>query len=278
MLRSGLIGRAIQSSRSPWLHEEEARTQGIELHYELFDFTERGWPDDRLCRLLEELQAADFAGVNVTYPFKQAVMPLLDEIADSARTVGAVNTIAMRGGKLVGHNTDMEGFRHAFLEGLPGVPTDRVLQLGAGGAGAAVASALLSTGVRTLEIADVDQRRAEALAASLAGKFGTRRARTIATDALDTSMVDGIVNTTPIGMASHPGLPLRPELIRPGTWVADVIYFPIETELLRLARDRGCAVLNGGGMVVTQAALAFEIITGHSASIERMRGSFAASA
>lgn len=278
MYRSGLIGRAIQSSRSPWLHEEEARAQGIELHYELFDFSARDWSDDRLGELLDELQAADFAGVNVTYPFKQAVMPLLDDIAESARTVGAVNTIAMRGGKLVGHNTDMEGFRQAFLEGLPGVPIDRVLQLGAGGAGAAVASALLSIGVKTLEIADVDQRRAEALAASLAGKFGTRRARTIATGALDTRMVDGIVNTTPVGMASHPGLPVRTELLRPDMWVADVIYFPIETELLRRARERGCRVLNGGGMVIAQAALAFEIITGRPASIERMRDSFAASA
>lgn len=275
MLRSGLIGRAIQSSRSPWLHEEEARAQGIELHYELFDFTARDWSDDRLGGLLEELQDANYAGVNVTYPFKQAVMPLLDEIAESARTVGAVNTIAMRGGRLVGHNTDMEGFRQAFLKGLPGVAIDRVLQLGAGGAGAAVASALLSTGVKMLEIADVDQRRAQALAASLAGTFGTRRARTITTDALDTSGVDGIVNTTPVGMASHPGLPVPAERIRQDLWVADIIYFPIETELLRVARSKGCAVLNGGGMVVDQAALAFEIITGRPASVERMRESFA---
>src|SRR6185312_8180186 len=146
MLRSGLIGRAILHSRSPWLHEQEARAQGLELDYELFDFSDRRWPDSALGRLLPELRDKGFAGVNVTYPFKQAVIPLLDDLAESAELVGAVNTIAMREGRLVGHNSDMQGFRESFLTGLPGAPVSKVLQMGAGGAGAAVASALLSMG------------------------------------------------------------------------------------------------------------------------------------
>src|SRR6185312_5559883 len=147
MLRSGLIGRAILHSRSPWLYEEEARAQGLELAYELFDFSDRGWADAALSGLLPRLREQGYAGVNVTYPFKQAVIPLLDDLAESAELVGAVNTVAMREGRLVGHNSDMQGFRESFLAGLPDAPTGRVLQLGAGGAGAAVASALLSLGV-----------------------------------------------------------------------------------------------------------------------------------
>lgn len=261
-------------SRSPWLHEQEARAQGVELSYKLFDFHEQGWRDEALPTLLSELRDQDYAGVNVTYPFKQAVIPLLDELAESAELVGAVNTIAMREGRLVGHNTDMRGFRDSFLEGLPGVALSRVLQLGAGGAGAAVATALLSAGVETLQLVDLDPARAEALAATLARRFGANRVVTVAAGSLSTQAVDGIVNTTPMGMAAYPESPIRPDLIAPRHWVADIVYFPIETELLRLARAIGCRTVDGAGMVIAQAALAFEIITGLPADKERMRESF----
>ncbi len=274
MLRSGLIGRAILDSRSPWLHEQEARAQGLELRYELFDFSDRGWPDTALAHVLADLRDKAYAGVNVTYPFKQAVIPLLDDMAESAELVGAVNTVAMREGRLVGHNSDMQGFRESFLADLAGVPLGRVLQLGAGGAGAAVASALLSVGVGTLTIVDVDPSRAVALAARLASRFGAGRVTTAATESSVTQRVDGIVNATPMGMAANPGSPIEPDLITPRHWVADIVYFPIETELLKIAREKGCRTVNGSGMVITQAALAFEIITGFPADKDRMRRSF----
>ncbi len=274
MLRSGLIGRAILHSRSPWLHEQEARAQGLELAYELFDFSDRGWPDVSLAQLLASLRGEGYAGVNVTYPFKQSVIPLLDDLAESAELVGAVNTIAMREGRLVGHNSDMQGFRESFLAGLPGASIDRVLQLGAGGAGAAVASALLSLGVGALQLTDVDPARAEALAAMLARRFGRNRVATVPVEAIATAEVDGIVNTTPVGMSASPGTPISPALVASRHWVVDIIYFPLETELLRLAQERGCRTLNGAGMVIAQAALAFEIITGLPADKERMSRSF----
>jgi shikimate dehydrogenase len=274
VLRSGLLGRAILDSRSPWLHEQEARAQGLELSYELFDFSDRGLPDTALARVLTELRDQGYAGVNVTYPFKQAVIPLLDDLAESAELVGAVNTVAMRDGRLVGHNSDMQGFRDSFLSGLPGAETGRVLQLGAGGAGAAVASALLSLGVGALEIVDVERGRAETLAARLSRRFGEERVATTAYDELDTESVDGIVNTTPMGMGANPGSPIAPELISPRHWLADIVYFPLQTELLRIARERGCRTMNGSGMVIAQAALAFEIITGLPANKDRMRQSF----
>ncbi|WP_068078181.1 shikimate dehydrogenase [Novosphingobium lentum] len=274
MIRSGLFGRAITASRSPWLHEQEAKAQGLDLHYELFDFTERGLPDDALGPLLRQALADGFSGVNVTFPFKQAVLPLLDEVADSAALVGAVNTIAMRDGRLVGHNTDMSGFKESMEQGLPGAALHHVLQLGAGGAGAAVASALLLLGTDLLEISDVDPSRAQALAATLQARFGTDRVRASNGSGLDTATVDGIVNATPMGMASKPGMSIDPALVRPHHWVADIVYFPIETELLRQAQVKGCAILDGSGMVIAQAARAFEIITGHPADKQRMRASF----
>lgn len=274
MLRTGLIGRAIKASRSPWLHEQEARAQGLALSYELFDFTERGLDDAELGPLLRRLAGEGFSGVNITFPFKQAVLPLLDELADCARSVGAVNTVAMREGRLIGYNTDKTGFELGLAEGLPDAELGRVLQLGAGGAGAAVASALLSLGVGRLEIADVDPARAEALAARLCAEQGDSRAVAVNQAELNTAEIDGIVNTTPMGMAANPGPALDPDLIAARHWVADIVYFPLETELLRIARSKGCRTLDGSGMVIGQAARAFAIFTGHEADQQRMRRSF----
>jgi shikimate dehydrogenase len=275
MLKTGLIGRAIKASRSPWLHEQEGKAQGLELTYELFDFTERGLDDAELGPLLRRLAADGFSGVNVTFPFKQAVIPLLDALDESAASVGAVNTVAMRDGQLTGHNTDMSGFRDSLEMGLPDRKLDRVLLLGAGGAGSAVANALLSLGVGVLEITDNDQAKVASLTAQLAERYGAERVVARCGEGLETSCVDGIVNATPMGMASAPGLPIAESLIKPHLWVADIVYFPLETELLRVARANGCRTLDGSGMVISQAAAAFDVFTGCKADRARMRASFA---
>jgi shikimate dehydrogenase len=274
MLRSGLIGRDILASRSPWLHEQEARALGLELKYELFDFKALGLGEDALGPMLRRLSGEGYCGVNVTHPFKPTVMPLLDGIDDGAVLVGAVNTVAMRDGRLVGYNTDMIGFRDSFARELPGASLARVLQLGAGGAGAAVACALLSLGTPRLEIADIVRDRAEALAQRLRARFKQADVVAASIEALDTSGISGVVNATPLGMAAHPGSPLDVTRLRPHMWVVDVVYFPLETQLLREARDVGCRVLNGSGMVIGQAALAFEIMTGRVANQQRMAASF----
>ncbi|HEY6868626.1 MAG TPA: shikimate dehydrogenase, partial [Novosphingobium sp.] len=265
MLLTGLVGRSIQASRSPWLHEQEARAQGLDLTYRLFDFTALDLPDDELGRLLRRLVDEGYRGVNITYPFKQQVIALLDALDPAAASVGAVNTVAMRDGRLIGYNTDMSGFRDSLEAGLPGRRQARVLQLGAGGAGAAVANALLAAGAEVLEIADVDPARAEALCRSLADRYGAARVAARPLSGLDLAGVDGVVNATPMGMAAHPSPPLDTDLLEPRHWVADIVYFPLETELLRDARARGCRVLDGSGMAVAQAAGAFEIFTGHKA-------------
>ena len=274
MYRTGLVGRSILASRSPWLHEQEAKAQGLELSYELFDFTARGLEDGEVGPLLHRLAGEGFSGINVTFPFKQAVIALLDELAESAAMVGAVNAVEMREGRLIGHNTDMTGFRTSLDLGLPDRKQDRVLQLGAGGAGSAVANALLSLGTGHLEIADMDKNRAAALAAKLANRLGQARVSALDLASIDTAGIDGIVNTTPMGMAANPASAIAPELIEPRHWVADIVYFPLETEMLRIARTKGCQVLDGSGMVVGQAALAFEIFTGHKADTARMHRIF----
>jgi len=276
-LHSGLLGRAILASRSAWLHEQEARAQGLELTYELFDFDARGLSDAQLAPMIAALRDRGYCGFNVTYPFKQSIIPLLDELADSATLVGAVNTVAIRGGRMTGHNTDFSGFAESVREGLAGASLERVLQFGAGGAGSAVASALLSLGTQVLRLFDLDASRSRALIAALRARFPDRDIGIAEDVAATVSGVDGLVNATPLGMAAYPGSPLEEALLVPRLWVADIVYFPLETALLRAARQRGCRVMNGSRMVIGQAALAFEIITGHSADIERMRESFFAS-
>jgi shikimate dehydrogenase len=218
-----------------------------------------------------------FDGLNITHPCKQAVIPLLHELSEDAAAIGAVNTVQLRDGRRIGHNTDWWGFAEGFRRGLPDAPRDHVVQLGCGGAGAAVGHAALTLKVRRLTLTDTDPLRAEALAAQLCARFGAARA-TVASGDLSEAMAaaDGVINATPIGMTGHPGMPLPATLLRPALWVADVVYFPLETELLRTARELGCHTLDGGRMAVFQAAAAFRLFSGADPDPERMLRHFSA--
>jgi shikimate dehydrogenase len=197
----------------------------------------------------------------------------LHELSEDARDIGAVNTVVFRDGRRIGYNTDWLGFAEGFKRDLPGASLDRVVLLGAGGAGSAVAHALLSMGTRQLTIVDTDREKALALAGALQSRVaGARVSAGEAEGAIPDA--DGLVNATAVGMTKHPGLPVDPALLRASQWVADVIYFPIETELLRQARRIGCRAINGGGMVVFQAVEAFRLISGHKAVASRMQAHF----
>ncbi|MCW3474507.1 shikimate dehydrogenase [Limobrevibacterium gyesilva] len=267
---TGLIGAGIQASRTPPMHEREGDAQGLRYIYKLIDLETLGVGAEVLPALLLAAQRMGFAGVNVTHPCKQAVIALLDDLSDDARALGAVNTVVLRDGKRIGHNTDWFGFAEGFRRGLPDARLDRVVQLGAGGAGSAVAHALLTLGARQLTIVDVEPGRARSVADGLCARFGDGRA-VVGTDlAAAVAQADGLVNTTPVGMAKYPGLPLPAELLRPALWVAEIVYFPMETELLRTARALGCRTLDGGGMAVFQAVEAFRLFTGIKPDAERM--------
>lgn len=266
----GLIGAGIGRSLSPAMHEEEARRQGLHLLYQPIDLEQAGRSAHQLAQLLAAAQAVGFAGLNITYPCKQAVVPLLDQLSPPARAMNAVNTVVLRDGKRIGHNTDGAGWRWGFERALPGAAVDVVVLLGAGGAGSAIAHALMDLPVRQLRIVDVDVPRAQALADALAAMHGARVvAMPGAAEAFD-GAVDGLVHATPTGMDKMPGMPLPASLLRASTWVSEAVYFPLETPLLRAARAHGCRVMDGGAMAVGQAVGAFELFTGRRADAGRM--------
>lgn len=271
----GLVGRGIQLSRSPAMHEREAARMGMTCAYVLIDFDALGLSDSDLPAAFDAAESLGFHGVNVTYPFKQSVMPLLDEIADDAAAIGAVNTVVF-GARRAGHNTDCWGYAESFRTSMAGAPLGHVLLFGAGGAGSAVGYALIGLGARRISIVDGDAARAAALADRLADGKASVVATADVADVL--SDADGIVNTTPVGMAKHPGTPFDIGLLKPSHWVSDVIYFPQETELLRRARAIGCRTLAGIGMAIGQAARAFELFTGRAADLKAMAGHFEAAA
>ncbi|MDE2363428.1 MAG: shikimate dehydrogenase [Hyphomicrobiales bacterium] len=270
----GLIGSGIQKSRTPAMHELEGDAHGLRVLYQTIDLETLKLGVDALPDLLSAAERMGFAGLNITYPCKQAILPLLNELSPEAARIGAVNTVVLKDGRRTGHNTDCTGFALNFRMGLPGARRARVLQLGAGGAGAAVANALLQEGVERLAIFDADKQRSAVLATALCSAFGAGRAVASEDAAADVAACDGLVNCTPIGAIGHPGAPIDVDLLTPAHWVADIVYFPIETELLAAARARGCRTLDGGGMAVFQAAAAFKLFTGREPDVARMRRRF----
>ncbi|MCH4270964.1 shikimate dehydrogenase [Kerstersia gyiorum] len=266
----GLIGSGIQLSMTPALHEEEARNQGMKLHYQLIDLDRSPRQDGALPELLEAARVMDFAGLNITYPCKQIILPLLDSLSADAEAMGAVNTVVIRDGKLHGHNTDGSGWRWGIQRHLPDANLDHVVLLGAGGAGAAIAHTIIQMGARSLRIVDADPQRAGALAAELNRQYRTHAARAEASAAAALEGACGLVHATPTGMAKLPGLPLDATLLHAGLWVSEIVYSPLETELLAAAKRAGCRTVAGTAMAVGQAVDAFRLFTGREPDAGRM--------
>ncbi|WP_040261629.1 shikimate dehydrogenase [Pseudomonas massiliensis] len=271
---AGLIGSGIQLSRTPAMHEQEGKAQGLGYVYRLIDLDALKLDNSALEELLTAAQRMGFTGLNITFPSKQAIIPYLDELSSEAQGIGAVNTVVLKNGKRVGHNTDCLGFAEGFRRGLVDAPRQRVVQMGAGGAGSAVAHALLLEGVRQLTLFDVNPQSARTLVDNLNAHFPGQPARVGDDLAVAVGEADGIVNTTPMGMAKLPGTPVPKALLRPELWVAEIVYFPLETQLLKDARALGCRTLDGSTMAVFQAVKAFELFTGLEADAERMTAHF----
>lgn len=260
----GLIGSPIQRSLAPFLQEEEGRHHGLRVHYQLIESDAKALPT-----LIAAARIMGFAGLNITFPCKQAVIPLIDDLSEEARAIGAVNTIVRDGDRLIGHNTDGTGWSWGFRRVLPKADLSRVVLIGAGGAGSACADAVMRLGAQQLLVYDQDAGRA----ASLAKQLGARaQAAADLAKALDGA--SGLIHATPTGMANFPGLPLREEWLRPSMWVSEIVYVPLETELLKAARRAGCPVVDGGHMNVGQAIRGFELFTGLKADPARMDAHF----
>ena len=272
----GLIGEGITGSLTPPMHEREADRQGLRYLYRPVDLTVLGRPGADVGELLRWGRDLGFNAFNVTHPCKQLVLAHLDDVSDDAARLGAVNTVLIRNGKLIGHNTDYSGFGGALAAGLPGADLGSVVQLGVGGAGAAVAYALLKAGTGSLTLLDLDAARAAERAEALGTLFPGQQVVSGTPADLPAALpgADGLVHATPVGMHSHPGLAVDLDLIDPAQWVADVVYRPVDTELITGARAKGCRVLDGGRMAVGQAVDAFALITGIEPDASRMHTHF----
>jgi shikimate dehydrogenase len=268
----GLLGYPIKHSASPAMHESAARAAGFTAWYHLIE--QPGLSSEGLKAVLDGIRALDFAGINVTFPYKEAVVPLLDELSPLARRVGAVNTVVVSNGRLVGHNTDCTGFATA-LAGLAGrqkAQDSAVALIGAGGVGRAIAVALTHGDSPEIRIHDADVGKAQSLADMLAGAC---KARVVASVDEAVEGADGIINATPVGMTPNiDGTAIPFHLIRPSHWVADAVYVPLWTAFLKAAHMRGARILTGRDLAIAQAADAFRLFTGADASQDAMSGAF----
>jgi shikimate dehydrogenase len=251
------------------MHEQAARALGIRYHYHLIEVAGAG--REELRALLDGVRRLGFAGVNVTFPYKEAVFDLLDELSPEAAAIGAVNTVVIRNHRLVGHNTDSTGFARAVSPLVEGAAQGAVALIGAGGVGKAIAFALANLGVAEVRIFDADRTKADRLALLL-----RPHANTVAVNDVEAAVrgAVGVVNATPVGMSPSQGTPVPDSLLHDGLWVADAVYFPLLTPLLLAAKARGARIMTGRGLAINQAAEAFELFTGLSPSTIEMGNAF----
>jgi shikimate dehydrogenase len=271
---AAIIGYPLDHSMSPPLHNAGFAALGLDVHYEAWAI-----PIEELPATVQRLRQDEMLGISVTVPYKQAVMPLLDEIDPAADAIGSVNTIVKRGRSLVGHNTDKAGFIRSLREAGCDPNGLRALVLGVGGAERAVAYGLVEAGVVSIALAG---RRPERVNAAAAHLEETKPRETTITqlnferDALAEAAADAdlIVNCTPIGMRHSPHedeSPLPGSALRHGIWVVDIVYNPLETPLLRLARQAGARAVDGLGMLVYQGMAQQALWTGREPPPDIMR-------
>lgn len=269
-MKAALVGNGIGASLTPGMHEAEGRAQGLSYSYDSWDTAARPWNANSLPYILDHAQARGYAGLNITHPHKMAVVAHLDGLSGAAQALGTVNTVVFRDGRRIGYTTDYSGFGAALKA--HALPTQgvHVVQFGAGGAGSATALALVDAGAR-VTLVDCAPKRAETLAAQIAK---ARPDATIGSGPFEPDGVDGAVNATPLGMDAYPGMAFDPATLPPHAWVADIVYFPMDTALTRAASACGLRVMQGGAMALYQAVDAFKLITGVTPDAARMGASF----
>jgi shikimate dehydrogenase len=265
----GLIGAPIALSAAPAMHERAGDALGVRCHYQLIEVA--GADAAGLRALLDGIRRIGFAGVNVTFPYKEAVVPLLDELSARARDIGAVNTVVISDGRLIGYNTDTTGFERAVANLVVASNRGTVTLIGAGGVGKAIAFALASLGVAGLAIFDADRTKAERLAMQLGDRLKARVADDVA-DALRGAV--GVVNATPVGMLPDRGMAVPEALLSSELWVADAVYTPLWTPLLTAARAKGARFITGRELAIYQAADAFELFTGLKPPVDVIQNAF----
>jgi shikimate dehydrogenase len=258
----GILGRPVAHSLSPAMHNAAFRHLGVNAIYVAFPVTD-------LCKAVAGIKGLGIGGVSVTIPFKEEIIPLLDELDSRAAEIGAVNTVVTRNGRLTGYNTDWLG-AVAALTAKISLKGRHVLILGAGGASRAIAFGVFHEGGQ-VSLTDIDLARATALVRDLG-------AEAIAQEALKTCPATILVNATPVGMTPDvDGIPINPDLLHRFEVVMDIVYQPLATRLLREVEAHGCATIDGLQMLIHQGAAQFEMFTGQKAPTEVMaRAAYAA--
>ncbi len=275
-MRVALIGQGIALSKTPAMHEAEGRVQGLDYRYDLMDTDDPALTDFSLAEILRNAHGSGYRGVNITHPFKQQVIDHVDVLDAAVQQIGAANTVVFDENKRLAYNTDYSGFKKAFSLHVQRFSASRVLLLGAGGAGTAVALALLDSGVSSLAVFDISTVRAQALV----DRYRALRPKaTIVVQSFGDDFCldefDGVVNTTPMGMAAYPGSAIPLHGLRQHQWVADIVYFPLQTVFLAEAERVGCHRMHGGAMAVYQAVEAFKLFTGIEPQASRFEQCFA---
>ena len=267
---AGLLGAPIRHSASPAIHEAAAAALGLTFFYQLIEIANAD--ASRLKSVLAAIRDLGFAGINVTFPYKEAVVPHLDALAPSAQSVGAVNTVIVENDRLIGHNTDFTGFARACRDLVRGSGPAPIALIGAGGVGKAIAAALASHDVAEVRIFDRDPQKAIGLARSVASG---RTKLTVAASLQDALKdVAGIINGTPVGMWPNTESPIPEQYLHGGLWVADAVYFPLWTPLLLAAKKAGAKTLTGRNLILHQAADAFRLFTGREPPVPAMSAAF----
>jgi shikimate dehydrogenase len=265
MKRVFLLGHPIAHSLSPAMHNTAFRALDLDWRYELLET-----PREKLPEVLTRLRADDCVGANVTVPHKEAIIHFLDDLGESARKIGAVNTIVKRDGKLIGENTDVYGFAQALRDARVNPRDARVVILGAGGAARAATFALGEGCAASIVILNRTAPRAAMLADTLRQHFPQLALAVNAIDALDDA--DIIANATSVGMSpriNESPMPYGCAFPR-GAVAFDLVYRPTQTQFLRDAERAGARTIGGLGMLVHQGAAAFKLWTGHDAPAEVM--------
>jgi shikimate dehydrogenase len=272
----GLIGARISRSISPAMHEAAGRATGIDVRYHLIDASVIGFGADALPQLLSGVRLAGFTGVNVTFPFKEAVIRHLDGVEGAAGQVGAVNTVVVRDALLVGHNTDYSGFISGWKRALGKLRPGVAALIGAGGVGRAIAHALVALDAEEVRVSDTDPARANGLVGALRSRYPAVRA--VVAPNVEAACVgaSGVVNATPVGMHAFPGSPVPEAPLAGIAWAADAVYTPLETAFITAVRRAGAAVMTGQELAIGQATDAFELFFGRPAPEGVMRDTFLA--
>jgi shikimate dehydrogenase len=260
---AAVIGRPVRHSLSPAIYNAAFAATGLDWVFLAFEVGE-----DEVPAALDGVRALGIDGLSVTMPAKEAVARAVDRLSPAAAALGAVNCVVRDGRRLIGHNTDGDGFVDALHAELGvGLSGARVVVVGAGGAARAVVRSAALAGAEVVVIGRSPARAAAA--AELAGASGR------VGDAVDLAGATIVVNATPVGMGADDALPIEPELLHSGLVVVDLVYHPLETHFLRAARARGVPGVNGVGMLLHQAAHQFRLLTGVEPPLDAMRAALA---